>query len=144
MIIRQLLFLRHYFCSIEKGPSKNRTRTRTQDMRKNGHTKNGPVWKTGPQGVKMLPVVSCHMKGKVIHFHIKFRGVQGLVFVQITFEKCTTKFYLENGEVCIKNNLQFAVLITIKRFCMFLHCYTSSFSIKTCFYETSNAFYLEC
>ena len=29
----------------------------------------------------------------------KSRGVQGLVFVEITFEKCTTNFYYENGEV---------------------------------------------
>ena len=39
---------------------------------------------------------------EVIHFHIKSKGVQGLVLVQITFEKYTTNFYFENGEVDIK------------------------------------------
>ena len=39
---------------------------------------------------------------KEIHFHIKCRDVQGLVFDQITFEKCTTNFYFENGEVGFK------------------------------------------
>ena len=35
--------------------------------------------------------------------------LQGLVFVQVKFEKCTTNFYFENGEVGIKTaiaNLQ--------------------------------------
>ena len=39
---------------------------------------------------------------KVIHFHIDSRGVQGLVFVQITFEKFATSFYFENGKFGIK------------------------------------------
>ena len=39
---------------------------------------------------------------EVIHFHIKSRGVQGLVFVQITYEKCTTNFYFENSKFGIK------------------------------------------
>ena len=39
---------------------------------------------------------------RVIHFHIKSRGVQGFVFVQIAFEKCTTNLYFENGKVAIK------------------------------------------
>ena len=45
----------------------------------------------------------------LIHFHIKSKSVQGLVFVQITFEKYTTNFYFENSEVGIKTamaNLQ--------------------------------------
>ena len=52
----------------------------------------------------MLPFVSCHMKGnvKVIPFHIKSRVVQDFVFFQITFEKCNTNLYFENGEVGIK------------------------------------------
>ena len=41
-------------------------------------------------------------KVEVIHFHIKRRGVQSLVFVQITFEKYTTKFYFQNDKVVIK------------------------------------------
>lgn len=36
---------------------------------------------------------------KVIYFHIKRRDVQGLVFVQITIEKFTTKFYFEDEKV---------------------------------------------
>ena len=46
----------------------------------------------------MLPLVSNHMKDnvEVIHFHIKSRGVQTLVFVQITSEKCTTTFCFSN------------------------------------------------
>ena len=39
---------------------------------------------------------------EVIHFYIKCGDIQGLVFVQITFEKCTTNPYFENGEVDIK------------------------------------------
>ena len=44
------------------------------------------------------------MKGnaKVIHFHIKGRAVQGLIFVQITFEKYTTNFYFQNSQIGIK------------------------------------------
>ena len=49
----------------------------------------------------MFPFVSSHMKDNVqmIHFHIKSRGVQGLAFIQIIFEKCTKHFYFKNGEV---------------------------------------------
>ena len=36
---------------------------------------------------------------KVIHFHIKSRAVEGLVFVQITFEYCITNLYFENGKI---------------------------------------------
>ena len=42
---------------------------------------------------------------EVIHFHIKIRGVQGLIFMQITFEKCPTNFYFENGKVSIKSTI---------------------------------------
>ena len=66
--------------------------------------KNGPVGKTGPQRLKTLLFVSSHMKEniEVTHFHIKERGVQSPVFVQITFQKCPTYFYFENGQVGIK------------------------------------------
>ena len=65
--------------------------------------KNRRVGKTGPQGIKTFPFVSSHMKdsAEVILFHIKSRGAQGLVFVQIKFENCTTNFYFENGEISI-------------------------------------------
>ena len=36
---------------------------------------------------------------EMIHFHIRSRGVQDLVFVQITFEKCSTKFCFKNEKV---------------------------------------------
>ena len=32
-------------------------------------------------------------------------GAQGLVFVQITSEKCITNFYFENGEISIKTTI---------------------------------------
>ena len=52
----------------------------------------------------MLPFVSCHTQDnvEVIHIHIKSRGLQGLVFVETTFEKCTTNLYFQNNEVVIK------------------------------------------
>ena len=61
----------------------NQTRTRTLDLGKTDLLKIGPVGKTGLQKLKILPFVSCHMKDnvEVIHFHVKGRGVQGLVFV---------------------------------------------------------------
>ena len=71
----------------------------------------------------MLQIVSCKIKGnfKVIYFHIKSRGVKGLVFVQITFEKYTTNFCFENSEVGIENdNCLSTALISMKRFCIFL------------------------
>ena len=63
--------------------------------------KNGPVGKIGPQRLKTLSFVFIHMKDNVemIHFHIKSRGAQGLVFVKIMLEKCTTNFYFENDKV---------------------------------------------
>lgn len=39
---------------------------------------------------------------QVIHFHIKNRGVQGLAFIQITFEEFTTNLYFVNGKIGIK------------------------------------------
>ena len=83
--------------------SKNRTRTLA--LRKN--LKNLRVGNTGPQGLKTLPFVSNLMKDNigVIHFHIKYPGVQALVFVQITFEKCTSNFYFENSKVGIKRTI---------------------------------------
>ena len=47
------------------------------------------------------------MKGnfEVIHFNIKSRTVQGLLFVQITFGKYAANFYFENDEVSIKTTV---------------------------------------
>ena len=63
--------------------------------------KNCPYEKTGPQGLKTLSFFSSNMKVnlEVSLFHMKSRGVQGLVFVQITFENCTLNFYFENSEI---------------------------------------------
>ena len=79
---------------------------RTKSL-KNGPPKNGPFGKTGPQGLKTLSFISCHIKNNVeeIHFHIRHRGVQGLIFAQITFEKCTRNFCFENGGVGIKTTI---------------------------------------
>ena len=80
---------------------------------------------------------------KVIHFYIKNRGVQGLVFVQIKFEKCTTIFYFENGGVSIKKNRQTVASVSLKHFGVFSHFHAALLSTKTCFCETSNTFYLK-
>ena len=42
---------------------------------------------------------------EMIRAHIKSRGVQSLVFVQIMSEKCTTNFYLEHSEFGIKTTV---------------------------------------
>ena len=56
--------------------------------------------KNRSKGLKLLPSFSSHMKDnvEVIHFHIKSRGVHGLVFIKITCEKCTTNLSVENCE----------------------------------------------
>ena len=81
---------------------KNRTGTQTMDL-----GKNRPLRKSGPQGLKTLPFFSSDMKDnvEVIHFHIKGRGMQDLVFVQITFENCPLNFYFENSEFGIKKTI---------------------------------------
>ena len=87
----------------------------------------------------MLPFLSCHMKDnvKVIDFDIKARSEQSLVFSEIAFEKDTANFNFENEEDNKK------ILISNKRFRIFTHFYTAFLSIKTCFYEISNGFYLD-
>ena len=77
----------------------------------------------------MLSFVSGQTKDniEVIHFYIKSRGVQGFVFVQITF-KVYTNVYFENSEIGIKTTFaNFVDLNSMKRLCMFLHCYGASF-----------------
>ena len=96
-----------HFNNLEKASSKNRTRIRLWTREKTGVTKNGPFRKTGLQGLKRWPFVSSYLEDnvKVIHFHVKSRGVQSLVFGQIMFEKCTTNLYFENGEVGIETTI---------------------------------------
>ena len=69
--------------------------------------KNGPLQKTGPQGLKLLPSFSSNMKDnvEVIHFHIKSWGVLGLVFVQIMFENYTLNLYFVNTKIGIKKTI---------------------------------------
>ena len=97
-----LFFWSFWNCLSFWASSKNRTRTGTQDLRK-----SGLLGKTGPQGLKTLPFFSSNMKDNIemVHFHIKRRGVQGHVFVPITFENCTLNFYFENGEFDIKKTI---------------------------------------
>ena len=82
--------------------SKNRTGTQTMDLRK-----NVPLGKSEPQGLKTLPFFSSNMKDniEVIPIHIKSRGMQDLVFVQITFENFHLNFYFENSEIGIKKTI---------------------------------------
>ena len=42
---------------------------------------------------------------EVINFHIKRRGAQDRILVQIKFEKCTTNFHSENSEVTVKTTI---------------------------------------
>ena len=44
---------------------------------------------------------------EVIYFRIKSKGVQGLIFFQITFEKCNTNFYFQNREVGTKTAIAY-------------------------------------
>ena len=65
---------------------------------------NKDPWKTDwTLKTKNVTIVSNHFKdnGKVIHYHIKSRVVEGSIFVQM-FKKCITNSYFENGKVSIK------------------------------------------
>ena len=73
---------------------------------------------------------------KVIQFHVKNRGVQGLVFVQIALGSVTGISILRSSWYK-NNNCWFVPLISIKRFCMFGSFYTALLSIKLWFYETT-------
>ena len=41
------------------------------------------------------------------------------------------------------DNSQFIALISMRRFRMFTHIYAASFTMKTCFNESSNVYYLK-
>ena len=123
------------------------TQTRTLDLsKKTDPLKNGPVWKTGPQALKTLPFVSCHIKDydEVIRFHTKSRMCARSHFLANNVWKVFRKFLLRKRRSWYKNdNCQFVFLISMKCSSMFTHFLEASFSIKTYFYETSNGFYLE-
>ena len=57
------------------------------------------------------------------------KGVQGQVFVQITFENCTLNFYFENGEIGIKTSPNLQSLLAWK--------VSACLRILKYFYETS-------
>ena len=80
---------------------------RTLDLRKNGLTIKRIRSKNQTSRSKTLSFVSCHMKYnvEVLYFQIKSRDVESLVFVQITFERCTINFYFKNGEVSVKTTI---------------------------------------
>ena len=87
---------------LKAGPGSGpRSREKTNPL------KNRSVGKTGPRGLKPLLFISSHMEDnvEVIQFHIKSRDVLGLVFVQITFEKCTTNLSFENKKVGIEKTV---------------------------------------
>ena len=124
--------------------SKNRIRTPTLDLRKNGPSKNWTRWKNitlRPKSVTICLMSYERQCWSDSFFLIKSRGVQGLVSVQITFEECTANLHFEDDKRGI--NSRSVALISMKRFRMFMHFYAASFSIKACFYETSNIFYLK-
>ena len=95
-MIRSITYYRH---RLKTGP-----RPGPWTWEKKDTLKNGSFRKTVHQGLKMISFVSCLMKDnvKVIHFHIKSRSLQDLIFVQISFENYSTNFYFENAEVGIK------------------------------------------
>ena len=72
-----------------------------------GSEKKQTCWKNRSQGLKTLSFFSSKMKDnvEVIHFHVKSRCVQDLVFVQITFENCLLNFYFENSGIVIKKTI---------------------------------------
>ena len=74
---------------------------------------------------------------KVIHFLIKRRGVQSLVFVQITFENRITNFYSENSEVDIKTIVANLQPLLVSNVFAYLHILIQLRSVKKCLYETS-------
>ena len=115
--------------------------------KKTSPLRNRHVGKTGPQELKTLPFVSCHMKDnvKVIHFYKKSSGVQSFVFVKKNVWKKYQKLIFRKRRSWYKNiNCQFVALISMKCFRLFTFSQAVSFSIKMCFYETSDIFYFEC
>ena len=68
--------------------------------------------------------------------------MQDLVFVQVTFEKCTPNLCFEKRRDWYKNDdCQFAALICMERFGIFTDFYAALSTIKMCFYETRDVFY---
>ena len=102
--------------------------------------KNRLIRKTRPQELKTLSFVSSHMSDnfKVIHFHMKIRDWQGLLFVQILYGNCTSSFYFENWYR--SGNCQFLALIGMELFRMFTHFYAALFLIKRVFMKLAKFF----
>ena len=95
------------FSSFTVAQTKNRTQTWILDLRKNKPLKNKAVWKAGHQGLKTFSFVSCHIKDNAekILFHIKRRGVQGLVFMQMTLKSVPQIFTLKTAKLVLKQQL---------------------------------------
>ena len=88
------------YVQVTRTSSKNRTWTRI--LKPNSRPEKNKLPKNGPQGLIIFPFFSSHMKDiEMIDFLIKV-GVQGLVSLQIKFEKCNTSFYFKYGEDGIK------------------------------------------
>ena len=131
-----------FFTKITKqwATSKNRIRTPTLKLRRNGPSENRTCWKiltVRPKSVAICLVIWKIMLQWFMFFE-KSRGVQDIVFVQITFEKCTTNLYFADDESRI--NRQFVAFISMKSFHMFMYFYAASFSIKVGLYEANNIF----
>ena len=115
----------------------SKNRTGTQDL-----AKNGLLGKTGLQELKALSFFEINIKDnvKMIHFHIK-KGRASPRFRTNDVWKLPPKFLFWKLRIWDKkDNSQFAALVSMERFCMFKHFYAASFSIKTCFYQTSSVF----
>ena len=68
------------------------------------HEKKRTQLKTEP----LKNFVSSQMEDNVdvIHFYVESRGVQSLVFGQLTLEKCNTNFYFENEEIDMETTIK--------------------------------------
>ena len=111
--VKVLLSLIHYFCYIHHHNNlvnivvSSKNRTRTLDLRKNGTPKKRTCWKNQTSGTKNFVVclLSHEDSAEMFHVDVQSRGVQGFIFVQIAFEKCTTIFYFEYDKVSIKTTI---------------------------------------
>ena len=101
---------------------KNRTRNRTLDLRKNGPPKKRNRWKNWTTIMRfiyerfvyfLLPYERQCWSDSFWH---KIRGLQGLVSVPITYEKCTTNFHIDKGEHCRYFILRL-IKVTYTKFC---------------------------
>ena len=113
----------------------------TLELKKNGASKKMACLKKSTSRTNILQIVSGHMKGnaKLIYFLMKSRGEQGIVVIQITFEKCTASFYFQNTVAFIN------IYTYAERLRMFILFYAASISIKTfCLSRVLDSFSRNC